>query len=103
MIPPLDRMDLNPKDAKTMKDIMRAIIGPCRLTRRSMLTERQLRVLGVIMASRRPMTFREIGKQLSMSLNGVRGHLIRLKAKGLIAYEPNLCRTIRPTCKFIPV
>lgn len=48
-------------------------------------------------------SWREIGKELGITQNAVNCHLLSLKAKGLITWEPGgVARTLRPTCRFIP-
>lgn len=40
-------------------------------------------------------TLRELARQLGMTFGGVRYNLLRLREKGLVAWEPRLARTLR--------
>lgn len=86
-------MDTLHKRTKTVTLKMIAgtdVLGPARL-----------RVLDVVMRSGWT-TMRDIAKELRCNHKAVDEHLHALRRRGLVTWEDGLCRTIRPTCRFIP-
>lgn len=61
-------------------------------------TQRQLEVLEFIQSQAIPPTLREIADHFGIaSKNGVACHIVALKRKGLLTYEPHKERTLRST------
>jgi predicted transcriptional regulator len=60
------------------------------------------RVLALVMG-RPGVSVRELGAAAGLSFQGALYHLKRLRAAGLVTWEPNLSRTLRASCRFIPL
>ena len=56
-------------------------------------------VLAAIAAAGRPTTWSEVCERTGMNLNGVTWHVRKLKACGLVDYEPRKARTLRLACR----
>lgn len=55
------------------------------------------------MDSPRPLTVRELAKRCGLQINAVFCHLKAMRSGGLVVWEEGFCRTIRPSCRYIPV
>lgn len=65
----------------------------------------QMRVLGLVLDGQRrglPPTLREIAGRMGCGLTNVALRVDQLALKGLVGWEDNQRRTLRPTCRFIP-
>ena len=71
------------------------------------MTQSSLKVLYAIMLladQGKPITVRSIAATCGWTgLGLVQVCLFKLRRKGLVSYQSRLWRTIRPTCRFIPV
>ena len=73
------------------------------------ITKRQQRVVAAIRTYVAvhdvPPTTRELCDMLQMTNNGVHGHLLRLRNRGLVTWAPKLGRTIQltPAAKSLPL
>lgn len=64
-----------------------------------------MRILFLILEAqreRRALTITDLSRATGHNKNAIYGHLKRLRAHGLVDWQPVLARTLQPTCQLVP-